>query len=115
MYRTIQSPASIKADATVGEETGLRRTTLDPVLCCPFAALAVANVAPQVAPASHNIADVAADAAPGFAATQAAANHFAAAVMYVPPGRLSANSTPVSSSASVDELISTVRGDRTSA
>jgi hypothetical protein len=123
MYRTIESLASVKADATVGEETGPRLTVLEPVLCCPAvvgvvgaAANAVGSSAMQAAAVGSNIAEAAAgvtaaEVAAGVTAAQAAANSFTASVMYVPPGRLSVNSTPVSSSASVEELISAVRAD----
>jgi hypothetical protein len=103
MYRTIQSPASVKADATVGEETGLRLSTLDPVLACPVALWAAA---PFVGLAS---AAVGAAVCPNFSSS---GNNNTAAM---PPSRLSVNSAPVSSSASVDELISAVRRDHTSA
>jgi hypothetical protein len=118
MYRTIQSPASVKADATVGEETGLRLTAVDPVLACPVALFAAAPFAGLVGKAVWQ--GVQADHANQMAADNSNVDagtspDFTAAVTYVPPGRLSVNSAPVSSSASVDELISAVRRDHTSA
>lgn len=112
MYQTVQSPATLKVDAS-GVEPGLTRTRLDPVLCCPAVVTGVLGlVMSAVISAAVNAAEnsAAQDPDPG-ANTECtdAAFDFATSALYLPPGRMETTPAPVPVNGSVDQLLSAVR------
>jgi hypothetical protein len=109
MYRTIQSSASLTADTTITRPGLVNATPLLPVLCCPTALVAALGIV-QAA-----VIDSAVNAAENDPCSQGECTDAAASIctssLYVSPGRLSARGPRVSDNASVDDLLSAVRGD----
>jgi hypothetical protein len=115
MYRTVQSSASLAAGSLVGKETGLQSSrTLEPILCVGALIGAAAQLCKVVTSVVQEAVQSSDNSETSTEGTDAA-TAICTSSLYVSPGRLSAHGHQVPESASVDVLVSAVRGDRTAA
>lgn len=114
MYQIIESPATLKAHATIGTETGLTRKPrgMEPVLCVGALFGIAANLAKVVTSATMEAVQSASEGSdPNATNTECtdAAFDFATSALYLPPGRMTAPAKPVPANASVEELLGAAR------